>query len=96
MRQSKPNLIFPPDLYLSEAYYGGTYYKPNKKTPGTYTFNLAKHLQDIIKRTKGKDFNYGFYLSTDDKNAIFRRLVLKGATSKVGIRFEITYTKIKK
>lgn len=88
---AKQQLIFPTDLTLSQAYYGGTY---NVKE-GTYRFNLAKHLQEIIKRTKGKDINYGFYLSTDEKNAIFRRLVLKGATSKVGIRFEITYSKVK-
>lgn len=83
----KGNLIFPSDVTFSEAYYGGTY----NKTEGTYRFNLAKHLQEIIK---GK-VNYGFYLTTDNKNAIFRRVVLKGATSKVGIGFDITYSKIK-
>lgn len=85
--ESKRILIFPSDLALSETYYGGTY----NKTAGTYSFNLAKHLQEIIKG-KGEFKNYGFYLSTDDKNAIFRRVVLKGSSS---IRFEITYSKIK-
>lgn len=80
-------LIFPSDLSFSEEYYGGTY----NETDGTYRFNLAKHLQEIIK---GKG-NYGFYLTTDEKNAIFRRVALKGATSKTGMRFEITYSKIK-
>lgn len=84
---SKGSLISPSDLALGEAYYGGTY----DPKLGTYRFNLANHLQDIIK---GKG-NYGFYLTTDNKNAIFRRVVLKGANSKVGIRFDITYTKIK-
>jgi len=86
---AKQKLIFPSDLDLGEAYYGGYY----NKADGTYRFNLANHLQDIIK---GKKRNFGFYLTTDNKNAIFRRLVLKGATSKTGIRFNITYTKIKK
>ena len=85
---SKQKLIFPTDLLLGQAYYGGYY----NKVDGTYRFNLANHLQDIIK---GKKRNYGFYLTTDNKNAIFRRLVLKGAKSKVGIRFDVTYTKIK-
>jgi hypothetical protein len=80
--------FYPTDLSLSQAYYGGTY----NKSDGTYRFNLAKHLQEIIKRTKGKDFNYGFYLTTDNKNAIFRRLVLKGSSR---IHFNITYTKVK-
>lgn len=84
---ARGNLIFPSDVTFSEAYYGGNY----NKTDGTYRFNLAKHLQEIIK---GKG-NYGFYLTTDNKNAIFRRVVLKGAKSKVGIGFDITYSKIK-
>lgn len=84
----RQQLIFPSDLSFSEAYYGGIY---NKKD-GTYRFNLAKHMQQIIK---GEIKNNGFYLTTDNKNAIYNRAVLKGATSKTGIRFEITYTKIK-
>ena len=87
----KGNLIFPSDLTLSESYYGGTY---NKKD-GTYRFNLALHLQEIIKKLKDKDKNYGFYLTTDEKTSIFKRVVIKGATSKAGIRFEIMYSKIK-
>lgn len=82
-------LIFPSDLSsFSESYYGGVY---NKKD-GTYRFNLAKHMQEIIK---GETKNNGFYLTTNNKNAVYDRVVLKGATSKIGIRFEITYTKIK-
>ena len=84
----KQTLIDPSDVALGDAYYGGYY----NVLDGTYRFNLANHLQDIIKGLKG---NYGFYLSTDNKNAIFRRLVLKGATSKKGIRFEISYSKLK-
>lgn len=86
--EEKRTLIYPSDLLISEAYYGGTY----NKNDTTYRFNLAKHLQEIIK---GKTVNYGFYLSTAEKNSIFRRVVLKGATSQTGIGFEVTYSKIK-
>lgn len=81
-----PNYILPSDLGFSEAYYGGVY----NAEDSTYRFNLAKHMQEIVK---GKTLNYGFYLSTHNKNAIYNRVVLKGATSEPGIRFDITYTK---
>ncbi|HET6555887.1 MAG TPA: DUF4270 domain-containing protein [Prolixibacteraceae bacterium] len=80
------NYILPSDLSFSQAYYGGVY----NPEDSTYRFNLAKHMQEIVK---GKTENYGFYLSTYNKNAIYNRVVLKGATSKPGIRFDITYTK---
>lgn len=91
---STGQLIKPADLTFSEAYYGGAY---NKKD-ATYRFNLAGHMQKLIKeKDKAKDRlnNNGFYLTTDNKNSVFSRVVLKGATSKTGIRFEVTYTKIK-
>ncbi len=82
------HFIYPSDLAFSEAYYGGYY----NESDGTYRFNLAKYMQDLIK---GKRENDGFYLTTADKNAIYRRVALKGATSKIGIGFDITYSKIK-
>lgn len=92
------SLYFPSDLGFSQAYYGGIY---NKKD-GTYRFNLAKHMQEFItKSTKKKDIsgylkdNYAFYLSMANRNSSFSRVVLKGATSDVGIRMEITYSKYK-
>ncbi|HEY3370453.1 MAG TPA: DUF4270 family protein [Prolixibacteraceae bacterium] len=85
---AKGNLIFPADRSFSEAYYGGYY----NKADGTYRFNLAKHMQQLIK---GQKKNYGFYLTTSEKNSIFSRVALKGATSDTGILFEITYSKIK-
>lgn len=88
-------LIKPVDLTFSESYYGGVY---NKKD-GTYRFNLAGHLQKLIKEKDKADNerlkNNGFYLTTDNKNSVFSRVVLKGPASKTGIRFEVTYTKIK-
>ena len=91
---STGQLIKPADLTFSESYYGGIY---NKKD-ATYRFNLAGHMQKLIKekdKVKDRLKNNGFYLTTDNKNSVFSRVVLKGATSKTGIRFEVTYTKIK-
>lgn len=91
---SDGKLIYPADLTFSESYYGGTY----NKADGTYHFNLAGFLQQLIKekdKQKDKLNNNGFYLTTDNKNAVFSRVVLKGATSKTGIRFEVTYSRIK-
>ncbi|MGE5394339.1 MAG: DUF4270 domain-containing protein [Candidatus Saccharibacteria bacterium] len=90
-------LIKPADLTFSESYYGGTY---NKKD-GTYRFNLAGHVQQLIKNRnkadsdKTKITNNGFYLTLNNKNSVFSRVVLKGTTSNKGIRFEVTYTKIR-
>jgi hypothetical protein len=79
---------FPSDLSFSSLYYGGTYNSKDK----TYRFNIAKHMQEVIEKKKE---NYGFYLSTAFRSATFRRVVLKGATSKTGIKLEIAYSKIK-
>jgi hypothetical protein len=77
----------PADYYFSPAYYGGAY----NILDHTYRFNITQHLQDVIKKKK---VNNGFYLETYFKNSIARRVVLKGATSKTGIKLEITYSKI--
>lgn len=79
---------FPSDLAFSSLYYGGTYNKADK----TYRFNIAKHMQEVIDKKK---VNYGFYLSTAFRSSSFRRVVLKGATSKTGIKLDIAYSKIK-
>lgn len=84
------SLYFPSDVAFSQAYFGGFYNSKDK----TYRFNIAKHMQEMIDKKKGKE-NYGFYLSTDTRNTIFRRVVLKGTTSKTGIRLDITYSKTK-
>ncbi len=79
---------FPSDLAFSSLYYGGTYNSADK----TYRFNIAKHMQEVIEKKKE---NYGFYLSTAFRSSSFRRVVLKGATSKTGIKLDIAYSKIK-
>ncbi|MDP2335597.1 MAG: DUF4270 family protein [Bacteroidota bacterium] len=78
----------PSDVAFSSVYYGGTYHSADK----TYRFNIAKHMQEVIEKKKE---NYGFFLSSAFRSAIYRRVVLKGATSKTGIRLNITYSKIK-
>jgi hypothetical protein len=80
----------PSDASFSPTYYGGTYNSVDK----TYRFNIAKHMQEVIEKKTGKE-NYGFYLSSAFRAATYRRVVLKGATSKTGIRLNITYSKIK-
>jgi hypothetical protein len=93
--EGKENL--PSDFFYSSVYFGGYY----SSTDGTYRFNIAKHIQDIIHQKTGKE-NHGFILttsfestSTSFRNSLYRRAVLKGATSKKGIRLEIIYSKIK-
>lgn len=81
---------FPKDLTFSKLYYNGTYNSKDK----TYRFNIANHMQQVIDKVKGKE-NLGFYLATSQPSSTFRRVVLKGATSKTGIKLEIAYSKIK-
>ncbi|MGQ7869821.1 DUF4270 domain-containing protein [Sunxiuqinia sp. sy24] len=80
-------LYLPSDFGVSSALYGGRF----NSEDATYTFNITHHLQDIID---GDVTNDGFYLSTLFRNERARRVVLKGSTSHVGIRLEVTYTKL--
>ncbi|WP_430974506.1 DUF4270 domain-containing protein [Sunxiuqinia rutila] len=80
-------LYLPSDFAVSSALYGGRF----NAEDATYTFNITHHLQDIID---GEVTNYGFYLSTLFRNERTRRVVLKGSSSHVGIRLEVTYTKL--
>ncbi len=82
------SLYLPADYQLSALYYGGLYNSIDK----TYRFNIAKQLKDIIQKKKE---NYGFYVGTALRNETYRQTVLKGASSKTGIRLEITYSKIR-
>lgn len=77
----------PSDVAFSSAYYGGAYNSTDK----TYRFNIAKHMQEVVDKVNGKE-NNGFYLSTAFRSSMFRRVILKGATSKTGIKLEITYS----
>lgn len=82
-------LYLPHDFTVSPALYGGFY----NSEEATYNFNITHHLQKIIEE---EDItNDGFYLSTLYQNERARRVVLKGSSSHVGIRLEVTYTILK-
>ncbi len=78
---------FPIDFLTYNAIYGGSYVD----TDATYSFNITSHLQQIIN---GDKQNFGFLLYPTYSNFLYRRVVLKGSTSEIGIRFEVTYTKV--
>lgn len=89
---------YPSDLAFSQVYYGGYY----NKSDLTYRFNIAKHMLQVLKAIQNPEDkaykqyrNLGFYLATTDRNSEYRRMVLKGATSKAGIKLDIVYSKIK-
>lgn len=75
----------PIDFYFSPAFYGGIL-----NDDYTYRFNITQHLQQLIEGGAG---NYGFFLTTAQKNSEAKRVVLKGGTSKTGIKLIITYSK---
>ncbi|SFE44417.1 DUF4270 domain-containing protein [Sunxiuqinia elliptica] len=82
-------LYLPHDFTVSPALYGGFY----NSEEATYNFNITHHLQKIID--EDEITNDGFYLSTLYQTERARRVVLKGSSSHVGIRLEVTYTKLK-
>lgn len=77
--------LLPKDYVFSPAFYGGGLLKDY-----TYHFNITQHLQEIID---GKTGNYGFYLTPARKNDQANRVVIKGSTSKTGIKLIISYSK---
>ena len=79
------NEFLPIDYVFSPAFYGGGLYKDY-----TYRFNITQHVQNIIE---GKAKNYGFYLTSAYKNDRANRVVLKGSTSKTGVKLSITYSR---
>ncbi|HKJ43140.1 MAG TPA: DUF4270 family protein [Sunxiuqinia sp.] len=79
--------LLPLDYAVSPSLYGGTY----NSTDATFSFIITHQLQSIIE---DPSTNTGFYLSTTFQNEKARRVVLKGSSSHVGIRLEVTYTKL--
>lgn len=75
----------PIDYLFSPTFYGGVIGNDN-----TYRFNITQHVQRIID---GEEQNYGFFLTTALKNSEANRVVLKGATSKTGIKLVLSYSK---
>lgn len=80
--------FLPIDYVFSPTFYGG-----QLRSDYTYHFNITQHVQQIID---GNSTNYGFYLTTSQKNNQANRVVLKGSTSTTGIKLLITYSKFTK
>lgn len=76
--------FLPKDYVFNPSFYGGGLQKDY-----TYHFNITQHVQEIIDGNAG---NFGFYLTPAQKNNEANRVVLKGSTSKTGIRLIITYS----
>jgi hypothetical protein len=77
--------FLPIDYVFSPSFYGG-----QLLSDYTYHFNITQHVQQIIQ---GNSTNYGFFLTTSQKNNEAKRVVLKGSTSSTGIKLVITYSK---
>ncbi|NQU88798.1 MAG: hypothetical protein HQ541_23895, partial [Mariniphaga sp.] len=79
--------FLPKDYSFSSYYYGGSL----NTSDYTYRFNIAQHMQEVIK---GKFNNNGFYLSTANKTGEFKRVILKGGGEANGITLSIAYSKV--
>jgi len=77
--------FLPKDYVFSPTFYGG-----GLRADYTYHFNITQHLQEIIDGNTG---NYGFFLTPARKNDQANRVILKGSTSKTGIKLVISYSK---
>ena len=75
----------PKDYVFNPTYYGG-----GLLSDYTYHFTITQHLQEIID---GNAENNGFFLTPARKNDQANRVVLKGSTSKTGIKLIVTYSK---
>ena len=75
----------PKDYVFNPSFYGG-----GLRADYTYHFTITQHLQEIID---GNAVNKGFYLTPARKNDQANRVVLKGSTSKTGIKLIVTYSK---
>jgi hypothetical protein len=76
--------FLPKDYVFNPSFYGGGLRKDY-----TYHFNITQHVQEVID---GNAKNLGFYLTPAQKNNQANRVVLKGSTSKTGIKLIITYS----
>ncbi len=77
---------FPKDSELSSNYYGGYY----DSSTGSYTFNITRHLQQIIK---GEVETTSFYLVPADRSGSANRVVLKSGNSSQPIKLQVKYTR---
>jgi hypothetical protein len=79
------NEYLPQDYVFHPSFYGGGLRKDY-----TYRFTITQHMQEIID---GNAENNGFFLTPARKNDQANRVVIKGSTSKAGIKLVVTYTK---
>ena len=79
---------FPKDSQLSSTYYDGIY----DATTASYTFNITRHIEQIIK---GDIQTTSLYLVHSDRNGSASRVVLKGGNSSQPIQLSIKYTRYK-
>ena len=77
---------FPKDSQLSAVYYGGAY----DATTASYTFNITRHLEQIIRR---EVTTTSFYLVHSNRNGSASRVVLKGGNSSNPIQLFVKYTR---
>ncbi len=77
---------FPKDSQLSAIYYGGAY----DANTASYTFNITRHLEQIIK---GEIASTSFYLVHANRNGSANRVVLKGGNSSRPIQLFVKYTR---
>ena len=78
--------VFPKDSQLSTSYYGGIY----DPTTASYTFNITRHLEQIMKKEVE---NTSFYLVHPDRSGSADRVVLKGGNSSRPIELLVKYTR---
>ena len=83
---SAGNEVFPKDSELSSSYYGGSY----DATTASYTFNITRHLELIMKKEID---NTSLYLVAADRKGSPYRVVLKGANSTKPLQLYIKYTR---
>lgn len=80
--------FFLPDFFEGIDYYGGEYDSDTK----TYTFNIARHVNDLIYGNVG---NYGMYLVANGASITTRRSVIASGKHPTGkIKLNITYSKL--
>ncbi len=78
--------VFPKDSELSSSYYGGIY----DAATASYTFNITRHLEQIIKQEVEST---SFYLVHSDRSGSASRVVLKGGNSSRPIQLLVKYTR---
>lgn len=90
LEEKDGKIRFLQDQYDGATYYGGTYNASKKE----YSFNIARHIQQVIDGLKE---NLGLYLVvwTANRPNTANRVVLKGTKRQSGnLRLQITYTKL--